>query len=589
MKKYFGFGITLTLCIAALFESCANRGIGPQGGPKDTIPPVVVRVVPEDGSVNYQGKSVTIHCNEYIQLDNIAGNLLISPPQRQQPEITQTGKMLKLVFADEMKDSTTYSLDFGSAICDFHEKNALKGYSIAFATGPEIDTLEVHGNVLNAQDLNPVGNIIVGLQANLSDSAFEHEVLTRIARTDAQGGFAIHNIHSADYRLYALNDISRDYVYNPGEGLAWQDSLVTPVCVTDSAGNVYTAPADLLLWYFTENKRKQSLGRTRREEAHRIVVSFTAPMDSTPVITPLDSVSPQQLFIQYGQNRDSVIIWLKDSALIARDSVRFEISYYRSDSLLNLEPATDTLRALYRAPNLSAKAQAAKNKEEQNRRVELSSNARNGVDVSDTLFIRASYPIERIITDSIHLKKKTGIEQWEPVPFEIVPRDSAHLSYWVIAELEKGGMYELKADSNALWDIYGKSNKERSFSLTLKKDEDYSTLTIKMTHYSPEMRLQLLDEKDQPVRDVKAVEEGTVFRYLEPKGYYLRMYLDLNGDGRWTTGDWELKRQPEPVYYFRSKLSLKANWEFEESFDHTAVPQRDSKPQEIRKDTNAKK
>ena len=103
------------------------------------------------------------------------------------------------------------------------------------------------------------------------------------------------------------------------------------------------------------------------------------------------------------------------------------------------------------------------------------------------------------------------------------------------------------------------------------------------------MRLQLLDDKDHVLRDVAALEGGTTFRYLDPKGYYVRMYMDLNEDGKWTTGDWSLKRQPEPVYYFQSKLNLKANWDFEETFDHTAVPQRDSKPQEIRKDANAKK
>lgn len=591
MKKA---GLWIVLCgwlavVVAGLDSCANRGIGPQGGPKDTIPPYAVRQVPVDGSVNYQGKSVVIHFNEYIQLDNIAGNLLISPPQRQQPEISQIGKMLKLTFVDPMKDSTTYSLDFGSAICDFREKNPLKGFTFAFATGPEIDTLEVYGTVYNAEDLNPVGNVVVGLQANLQDTAFEREVMTRVARTDAEGRFGIHNIHQGAYRLYALNDISRDYVYNPGESLAWQDSLVTPVTMTDSAGNIYSGPADLILWYFAETKTKQALGRTRREQAHKIVITFSAPMDSTPKLTPLDSVPMEKLFVQQTDKRDSLVVWLRDSSVIALDSLKFEISYYKTNSVYNLVQVTDTINALYRAPNLNAKALAAKQREEQNRRVELRSNARMKTDIFDTLYLSASYPLDSVIADSIHLKKKLNDEQWTEMPIEVALRDSAHMSYWVIAPLEKGATYELKVDSNALWDIYGKSNRERSFQITVKSDEDYSTLTIRMAHYDPKMRLQLLDEKDQVLRDVAAEQEGTVFRYLEPKGYYVRMYMDLNDDHKWTTGDWSLKRQPEPVYYYPSKLSLKANWEFEERFDHTAVPQQDSKPKEIRKDANGKK
>lgn len=576
------------ICLVLGMDSCANRGIGPQGGPKDSIPPSVVKETPENGTVNYTGKTVTIHFNEYVQLDNIAGNLLISPPQRQMPEIDQVGKMVKLTFVDPMKDSTTYSLDFGNAICDFHEKNPLPGYTIAFSTGPEIDSLEIYGNVYNAENLNPVGNIIVGLHANLQDSAFEKEVMTRVARTDGEGHFGIHNIHGASYRLYALNDVSRDYVYNPGEALAWSDSLVTPVCITDSTGNVYSGPADLVLWYFSEQKTKQALGRARREEPHRVAINFTAPMDSMPILTPLDSIQADQLFVQYTDHRDSIIVWLRDSSLIRRDSVRFEVRYYKTDSVYNLVQATDTLTALYRAPNLGAKAKAAKEREAQNRRVELRSNARNKMDVFDTLYIQASYPVDSLVEDSMVLKKQISSDEWEEIEFDILPRDSAHMSYWLVAELDKGGIYTLTVDSNALWDIYGKSNKEKTFSFSLKTDEDYSTLTIKMAHYDPAMRLQLLDEKDQVLRDVEADKNGTVFRYLDPKGYYLRMYMDLNEDGKWTTGDWKLKRQPEPVYYFPAKLTLKANWEFEETFDHTAMPQQDSKPKELRKDANAK-
>ena len=124
--------------------------------------------------------------------------------------------------------------------------------------------------------------------------------------------------------------------------------------------------------------------------------------------------------------------------------------------------------------------------------------------------------------------------------------------------------------------------------MSVKTDNDYATLTVRMAHHDPQMRLQLLSEQDKVLRDVPA-QEATVLQYLAPTSYYLRMYFDLNGDGLWTTGSWEQHRQPEPVYYFPAKLTLKANWEFEETFDYTATPQAESKPAEIRKDAGAKK
>jgi hypothetical protein len=97
----------------------------------------------------------------------------------------------------------------------------------------------------------------------------------------------------------------------------------------------------------------------------------------------------------------------------------------------------------------------------------------------------------------------------------------------------------------------------------------------------------LLSNQDKVIKEVPASPDGVLFEFLEPKVYYLRMYLDLNGDGKWTTGDWTTRRQPEPVFYFPARLTLRANWDFEEVFDYTATPQLDSKPQEIIKDAAA--
>ena len=90
-----------------------------------------------------------------------------------------------------------------------------------------------------------------------------------------------------------------------------------------------------------------------------------------------------------------------------------------------------------------------------------------------------------------------------------------------------------------------------------------------------------MDDKDKVVRELPASQEGVTFQYLTPTTFYVRMYIDYNGDGKWTTGDWLTKRQPEPIYYYPNKLKLRANWDFEETFDHLAVPQTQSKPQAL--------
>ena len=618
-------GLSLLLLLL-FFSSCANRGIGPQGGPKDTIPPRMVKEQPLNQSVNFHGKKIEITFNEYLQLDNIQQNLLVSPPQQVSPIVKAVGKKVTVEMQEDLIDSTTYTLDFGNAICDYTEKNPMRGYVFAFSTGDRIDSMEVYGRVANAEDLNPVSGLMVGLQANLHDSAFSTLPFTRVARSDSLGEFGIQNLRNGVYRLYALQDQSRDFLYQPGEGLAFSDSLVIPEYETEivfdtiwkniadtidslssvrqidtilTIQNTYVGPADLMLWFFKEDKQRHYFQRVYRDEPHIIKLQFSAPQDSLPLLRALppsamDSTRADSLWtdpwvytlLQANPTRDTLVYWLTDSIAIRQDSIFLEMTYLKSDSLYNLVPQTDTVLAIYRAPRMTQKAKEAQEKKARERKLDLKSNAKDKFEVYDTLCIVAAFPIDSIYTDSIRLYEKQDTLLIDK-PFTLRQKDV--MSFQIIAPLQQGKQYELHLDSAAVRDIYGVASDKKKFTLKLKTAEDYSTLLIRLPNYDPRIRLQLLSEKDQPVRELPAREEGTKFEYLTPKTYYLRLYFDLNGDGRWTTGDWITKRQPEPVYYFPAKLTLRANWDFEERFDYLARPQLEAKPRELRKDASAAK
>ena len=618
-------GLSLLLLLL-FFSSCANRGIGPQGGPKDTIPPRMVKEQPLNQSVNFHGKKIEITFNEYLQLDNIQQNLLVSPPQQVSPIVKAVGKKVTVEMQEDLIDSTTYTLDFGNAICDYTEKNPVRGYVFAFSTGDRIDSMEVYGRVANAEDLNPVSGLMVGLQANLHDSAFSTLPFTRVARSDSLGEFGIQNLRNGVYRLYALQDQSRDFLYQPGEGLAFSDSLVIPEYETEivfdtiwkniadtidslssvrqidtilTIQNTYVGPADLMLWFFKEDKQRHYFQRVYRDEPHIIKLQFSAPQDSLPLLRALppsamESTRADSLWtdpwaytlLQANPTRDTLVYWLTDSIAIRQDSIFLEMTYLKSDSLYNLVPQTDTVSAIYRAPRMTQKAKEAQEKKARERKLDLKSNAKDKFEVYDTLAVVAAFPIDSIYTDSIRLYEKQDTLLIDK-PFTLRQKDV--MSFQIIAPLQQGKQYELPLGSAAVRDIYGVASDKKKFTLKLKTAEDYSTLLIRLPNYDPRIRLQLLSEKDQPVRELPAREEGTKFEYLTPKTYYLRLYFDLNGDGRWTTGDWITKRQPEPVYYFPAKLTLRANWDFEERFDYLARPQLEAKPRELRKDASAAK
>ncbi|MBR4432168.1 MAG: Ig-like domain-containing protein [Paludibacteraceae bacterium] len=597
MKRYLSI-----VCLALVLIGCANRGIGPQGGPKDTIPPIPLRSEPENGALEFQGRKIEVTFNEYLQLDNIAQNLIMSPPQQRTPDVKVRGKHLVVQLEDTLKENTTYTLDFGNAVCDFTEKNPFPNYLFAFSTGPVIDTLEIMGRIYDAETLNPVSGITVGIQSNLDDSAFTTLPFERIARSDSVGAFRISNMKEGSYRLYAVEDISKDFRLTVGEPLAFADSLVIPEVhphfEVDSLGNDSLigydyGPADLQLWLFTQTMPRLYLARTVREKQHMIQLLFSSAPDSLPTLRPMrpsenDSTKTDEgwidptpyIYTTYSVHGDTVTMWLTDSLAISQDTLYLEARYRRTDSLYQLEWTTDTLRAFWRAPRMSAKALKLQQKRNANRRLEIKSNARSGFELYDTLRITCSTPLAEIIADSIHLAERIDTIL-KPVPFTLAPFDTLPLQLTLIAPLKAEKKYELKIDSAAFHDIYGVPNNKQNYSIQMKTPEDYSTLRVKLNPYLPKARIQVLNPSDKVLRELPAAPDGAFFQYLKPDTYYLRLYIDENEDGLWTTGSWDEHRQPEPIYYFPDKLQTKSNWDFEEEWDYLAVPQTESKPKEL--------
>lgn len=613
------------LALALLAIGCANRGIGPQGGPKDTIPPVALVSNPELGALNFAGKRVEITFNEYLQLADLGSNLLMSPPQQTPPDVKARGKRIIVNFQDTLRDSTTYTIDFGSAICDYTEKNPIHGFSFYFSTGDEIDTLETHGFVYDAENLNPLPGIFVGIHSNQDDSAFVKFPFDRMARTDSAGHFVIGNIHPNTYRLYAVDEISRDYRLTPGEAMAYADEPLTIDAKTaqtvtkfvpdslsfladslsrdtmgfvpdtmdahahhiaDSLAEEALLKSSSFLFLFRDAQQKLYLQRTLRDKQHLITLLFSSAPDSMPVLRPLaDSLN---YHIHASTRRDTVTLWLLDSASISRDTLLIETRYRRTDSVFNMEWFTDTLRAVWRAPKLTAKAKEAQEREARNRRLELKTNARKGFELYDSLTLTCSTPLQRINRNSIHLMEKVDTVL-KSVPFTLMPYDTLPMKLTFVAPWKEGAKYVLKLDSAALTDVYGITHIEAGYNLELKQKSDYSTLRVKLVPYLPKARLQLLNKQDKVLRELPADSAGAFFEFLKPDTYYLRLYIDENGDGKWTTGDWQKHRQPEPVYYFNESVQTKSNWDFEQEWNYIALPQTKAKPQELIKASANKK
>jgi uncharacterized protein (DUF2141 family) len=573
-----------------LLHSCANRAAGPTGGPKDTIPPVVIRSIPENGTINYQKKTIAVYFDENITLDKVNENFIMSPPQQTQPVIRANARVLTVTLEDELIDSTTYSLFFGNAIVDLNEKNPLPNFQFAFSTGNEIDTLQVSGLLYDAFTLNPVHNVFVGLHASLKDSAIYTDKFARVTKTDIDGQFTVRNIKEGTYSIYALQDANRDFMYQPGEAVAFYHSTVEPnVVVTERSDTLWADsltidtihirrsvtyyPDNITMKLFKEDKKRQFLLRSERPDPRSFSVYFNRHQDSLAILKPLNFDAQSKLLLQANATMDSLTWWITDSMVYAMDTLLVSINYQMTDSLFRWVPQTDTL-------SLTRRRQTAVGAATQTPVLKLTSNISPSFDLNNIIRFRFEQPIAIADTSKLQLLHKQDTLMI-PVNFKFSKEDEIGMNFSLNHAWIPGDSYELVIDSAAFVSIYSIANLPVKNAFRMKKPDDYSTLKIVLEPFDSLAMIQVINDKETVIQQQRAKPTGNLFSYLKPGDYFLKLYVDANANGKWDTGDLELRIFPEEVFYFSIKLSLKANWELEESWDFRAADNPFEKPLEL--------
>ncbi|MHA4844738.1 Ig-like domain-containing domain [Flavitalea antarctica] len=207
-------------------SGCANM-IPPTGGPRDSLPPVLLRANPGDSTINFKGKRITLAFNEYVQLDNVQQNLLVSPVPKITPTVENKLREITITLRDSLEPNTTYSLNFGDAIRDINEGNPYKNYTYIFSTGGGLDSLTISGNVLLAESGRADSTIVVVLHKNFADSALRDR--PRYAtKVDGKGNFIFRNLPPDTYALYAFADESGSRRYSsPSQLFAFYDTVIS--------------------------------------------------------------------------------------------------------------------------------------------------------------------------------------------------------------------------------------------------------------------------------------------------------------------------------------------------------------------------
>ena len=616
-----------------LLVACASIG-NPDGGIYDEIPPRVVSSSPADRSTGNTSRKMQILFNEFIKLENANEKVIVSPPQLEPANIRADGKRVKITLFDSLQANTTYTIDFSDAIVDNNEGNPMDYYTYSFSTGDKIDTMEVAGTVLNAQDLEPVKGMLVGLypvDSTLSDSVLRERVFSRVSRTNGSGQFCIKGVKPGRYYACALDDKDGNLLFSQkSERIAFMTDTFTTYCKPDTRMDTiwrdsthydsirvipYTHyfPDNLVLEAFLEDGQDQHLLKMERPEPDILKLFFTAPADSLPIIRGLN-FDEKCLVADASLHYDTITYWITDTAFTHReDTMKFDLTFLETDTTGVLQWHTETYEETPKVTweklwkekekkieewQKAREKRAKKSKEplppEENpytkTLLDVSVKPSGNIDPNQNIRYTAKEPIASV--DTSHMRFFVKVDTiWQPEPFLFLPERDVK-SYTLYAEWEENRQYRFEVDSAAIIGVMGSPCRSIKNEFTVKGEDAFGSLFVHilLPNDTAQVVVQLLNKSDKVEAERVAEKDGRAdFFYLKPADYYMRCYVDSNGNGVWDTGNYSARLQPERVYYFPQPIRVKAKWDIEQDWAPLEIPRTKQKPLDITKQKPDKK
>ncbi len=576
--------IAATALLCALSHSCANTKASPTGGPKDTLPPILLAVKPVWGDTAFPltGGTVRLKFDEYTVVKD-ANSILLSPPHKKKPKAKVKGKEIVVTFQDTLLPNTTYTIDFGQGLADNNEGNLAPKYVHAFSTGDTLDSMYICGTVVDAENLTPVKKALVMLYSERRDSSAMLDLPAAVGRTDDWGFFSIRNIKPQPYWILACTDENNNYLYNLGEEkIGFLDSTITPATVMrDSIYELFSfdmkdtlqclaRKGQMELAVFKEFQSKQYIKDKGRKDSRLGYVTFSAPNVELSSFQIL-GVDSSEIIMQYAPQRDSFVFWLS-SKYPPEDSLFMTVSYMKTDSTGALALTTEEFAAAI------SKEQAAKAKTEEGRKAaeadtltDLKINLSEANVEQDGITLEFSTPILEMSLDSIVLLTTNTRNQTDTSKFTLT-RDTTSILRYILQneeEYKPGYKYSLKIPEATFWDVYHRKNSAQNKDFQLPKTENLNTLTVNLTGTrNRRFIIELTDDGCKKVfRKYEVLEDGTYhFPYISDGKYSIRLTEDRNKNGLFDSGNLLKWQQAERMKLYKLPDGS-SKFEFKEQMD----------------------
>ena len=536
LNRLFYISILISSIQLLLISSCASVQ-SPTGGPRDSIAPKIIKEIPKNLTKNFASEEIQIQFDEFVKLTNEFSEISISPALDVLPEFKAKKQNLLIKFPKPLEANTTYTINFGKAIADVNESNVLKNYTYVFATGNQIDSLSLSGTVTSSLTKEKLKDVTVFILPVNQDSLFGKKRASFFTTTDSAGNFRLNNLREENYRIYALNEQSGgDRIYNgQNEEIGF---LKEPILLNKNTDNIQ-------LQVFKAVPKTFSIGDRKIESDGRILVVFNKPIKQ-PAINIIDPAELNPLkTTEFSNTSDTAMIWLPD---LTFDSLKVSVSdgSIPLDTIVLRRNKRDTYnRAVLVTDNIPG------------------SKLRPKSDVS----LRMSSPIASAQESQITL-----LEDSVAVKFQVLKQTNSNRTYNLKYPWKLNKDYILRLNENAFTDIYGNKSKLYVKRFNLDTDDNYGNMSVKVTvpDTLQSYIIQWMGDKETIFRQ-DVISKNTTLNYLTypTSKYRIRVIYDANNNGIWDTGNVFTRQQPEKTWTFEKTISLRPNWDLEETM---AIP-----------------
>jgi len=601
----------MLLFAGAFLKSCASIG-QLDGGPYDTIPPVVLGVYPNNYATNFKDKRITLDFNEYVQIKEQQKELFTSPAMKK-PTITLRGKSLIVdLKADTLLPNTTYAIEFGAAIADNNEGNPLHGLRYVFSTGDRIDSMIMSGYTEKSETADSLGKTFIYFfeadsvaEPKEWDSTMFNYSPSKIARSQNNGIFIAQNLRPVDYRVYAFNDTNGNQIYEPSVDMVgfldgvYNPSKMPPFGVWyDSIRRYPSADPQLYFRLFTDKSFvRQSMQDAVRPEQHKILITFAAEKPEIRSIK-LNGIDPDSIIYEPSLKGDSLTLWLNMRGENIPDSLKGEMIYMKHDSLRQLQPDTAKLNLNWRRVESKqqerereklekAKAKAEANGEEWTEPDTPSQfrilNFKNKYDVNPEQHYPLSFATPLTRLDSARVQMLSWGEEGDTIKERITfVRDTANMRRWLIkANWDAKRKYSLRLPKDVMFDVAGEGNDSLNSEITVADIDKFAklNLTIKPRTEGGKYVVQFVDGQNNKsiIREIRHLGEGThTINYIPAGELRMRIIEDINDNGEWDGGNMVERRQSERAEFYKNErdeeiFTTKTGWEFDITLDMSRI------------------